>query len=472
MVFSIKPLKFNDPDLEKEFREDYYDKSIMAVRIALILGIILYGIFGVLDILIAPLSKTRILFIRFAVVIPGLFTVFIISFFNIFRKYMQPILMFITLVAGLGIVAMVGIAIEAETSLFYYAGLMLILMWAYTLVKLRFINAVIVCWTLWVCYEVITIMFQNIFADKRLLNIFINNNFFFISSNIIGMFAGYLIEFYIRKDFLQSKEIAEKREELQAERNELKYRIKIMDDELDMACIIQRRLIPVNAPDENIYSLYKPMKAIGGDFMDFIKFSDEKKTGIFICDVSGHGVPAALITSIIKSTIHESKNFYSDPSLMLLHLNQALSSLTEDIFVTAFYGIYDSENRSITYSNAGHHPPAVIQKTGITTLSGAKSIPLAFMENTGLIESELVYLNSTEMLPRDSKILFYTDGLIEARNPGLEERDFGIRFHERIMRLQNSSCKEFTESLYGELVEFRESESFNDDICIICLDII
>ncbi len=471
MKLSLKRLRFDNPVLENEFIDDYYHKSLMTVRIALILGTVLYSLFGILDLFIAPISKTKILFIRFAIVTPGLLTVFILSYFDIFRKYMQPILMIITLIAGMGIVAMVGIAVEAETSLYYYAGLMLILMWAYTLVKLRFIYAVIVCWTIVLGYEIITIFLQDMLFDELMLNRFINNNFFFISSNIIGMFAGYLIEFYTRKDFLQRKEIAAKGEELQIERNELKDRIKIMDDELDMACLIQEKLIPSSVPNDKMFFLYKPMTAIGGDFLDFTMFSDENKTGIFICDVSGHGVPAALITSIIKSSIHQSKKIYSDPSKMLLHLNQVLISLTEDIFVTAFYGIYDSSDRSIFYSNAGHHPPVVLLENSISTLDQSRSVPLSIMHNPELIKTGRGYTNSRTILPENCKIIFYTDGLVEARSIDLRSIDFGSKFEERLMALQNLNSKDFTETLFSELIKFHGSESFNDDICIICVEV-
>jgi len=472
LLFSLRRLKFDNPELEKEFLEDYFHKSLMTVRIALILGVALYSIFGILDILIAPLSKTQILFIRFAVVIPGLMIVFVISFFDIFRKYMQPILMLITLVAGLGIVAMVGITAGEETTLYYYAGLMLVLMWAYTFVKLRFVYAASVGWAIVLGYEITTIFFQDMLSDKHMLNMFINNNFFFISSNIIGMFAGYLIELYTRKDFMQRREIAQNREVLQLERNELKKRITIMNDELDMARLIQQRLIPSTTPNINVFALYKPMEAVGGDFMDFIRFNDERKIGIFISDVSGHGVPAALITSMIKNSIQESKKIYSDPSLMLLHLNQVLGSQTEELFVTAFYAIYDANDRSIVYSNAGHHPPVIVLKKSITTLKKSQSIPLAIMTNLDLIESGNVYTNSRTILPVNSKILFYTDGLIEARNIKIKANDFGEEFHKRLVKLNEFGSKDFTETLFQELIQFRGSESFDDDICIICMDIL
>lgn len=441
------------------------------IRVALILGMILYSAFGILDSVVTPISKNKIWFIRFAIVVPGLLVVFIISYLKIFEKYMQYILVTISLIAGIGIVAMIGIAVEKESGLFYYAGLMLVLMWSYTFVKMRFTYAAASCWIIVLGYEITAIVFKKMLTDPSMIPTFINNNFFFISSNIIGMFACYLIEFYSRKDFLQRTELAEKREELQAERNELKDRIDIMNNELETARLIQKKLIPDKRPNKFIYAMYKPMEAVGGDLLDFIKFRDENKIGIFISDVSGHGVPAALITSMIKSCILESKNFANDPALLLLHLNQLLADQTEENFVTAFYGVYDNSNRSIIYSNAGHHPPSIILKNRIVVLDRAKSIPLGIMNNGDLLMDGKGYSNCKVILPEKSKILLYTDGLMEAKNPNNRTIEFSDEFQERILKLKMLDSKHFIETLYGELTVFRGSESFDDDICIICVDV-
>lgn len=464
-------LKFDDAELESAFLDDYFDKSITTVRVALILGTVLYSSFGILDNLIAPLSRNIIWFIRFGIVVPCLLSVLVLSYFNIFRRHMQVILTAQSLIAGMGIVFMIGIALDRESALFYYAGLMLVMMWSYTFVKLRFAYAAFSCWIIVLGYEITAIVYKGMLSSSQMIPIFINNNFFFLSSNIIGMFACYLIELYSRKDFLQRRELADRREELQSERNELKTRIDIMNDELEMARLIQQNLIPDEQPDEHIFSLYKPMEAVGGDLLDFIKFNDDNRIGIFVSDVSGHGVPAALITSMIKSSILESKRIASNPAHLLSHLNQILANQTGESFVTAFYGIYDYSNRSIVYSNAGHHPPAIILKNRIVTLDRARSIPLAIMTNEDMAQTGNAYVNSRAILPERSKILLYTDGLVEAKNINNRKIDFSQSFNERILKLKKLDSREFIQTLYGELALFRGSESFDDDICIICVDI-
>ncbi len=466
-----KQLKFDDPSLEKEFRIDYLEKSLLTIRVALILGLALYSAFGVLDSLIAPLSKYSIWFIRFVIVGPSLLAVFFLTYTKFFGRYMQLIISILSLIAGIGIVAMIGITKETETGLFYYAGLMLVMMWSYTFVKLRFFYASICGWIIVIAYEVVAVAYKGLLDSPDMIKIFVNNNFFFIASNIIGMFAGYLIELYTRKDFLLRRELASKKEELQVERNVLKNKMDIMNHELEMARLIQQKLIPEANPNEHIFSIYKPMEAVGGDLLDFIKFKDNQKIGVFLSDVSGHGVPAALITSMIKSSILESRRLSFNPALMLMHLNEVLGNQTEENFVTAFYGIYDLQNRSIVYSNAGHHPPSIVLNKKIVTLNKARSVPLAIMKNEDLISAGKLYTNSRAILPVSSKLILYTDGLVEARNIDQHDYDFGHLMNERLLRLRALNCKDFVETLYGELISFRGSESFDDDICLICVDI-
>jgi hypothetical protein len=323
-------------ELEHEFREDYYYRSIFTVRVALVLGIILYSAFGILDYFIVPENRFALWFIRFAVVVPVLFITLLITGTAFFRKAMQAILAFVSLMAGYGIVAMIAITAREVGSVYYYAGLMLVMMWTYTFIKLRSFYATIVCWSILMGYEVTAVFLQGLTETTELLSIFINNNFFFISSNIIGMFACYLIELFTRKDFLQRREIAANREELKTERNELKEHIDIMNMQLEMARIIQQRFIPAESPLENISFLYRPMEAIGGDLIDFIHFDDNERIGIFLSDVSGHGVPAALVTSMIKSSILESRKISSNPAKLLHHINDILTGNIEDNYVTAF----------------------------------------------------------------------------------------------------------------------------------------
>jgi len=470
MLSFISSLRF-DPELEKRFREDYFLRSITIIRIALVLGIILYSVFGVLDGVLAPKSAEKIWIIRFAIVDPVLLAVIGLTFTRLFRRFMQPILSVTAVISGLGIVAMIAVSVEPEMSLHYYAGLILVTMWAYTFVRLLFVPAVISCFTVVLGYELTAILIKDYTASREALTVFINNNFFFLSANVIGMFACYLLERYTRKEFRQRLEIAEKQEELSVERNELRNRINIMDSELDMARSIQQKLIPIANPSDRFCSLYLPMEAVGGDLYDFILY-DDGSIGIFLIDVSGHGVPAALITTMLKSTVVESRRFGANPAGVLLHMNGLLARQTPDYFVTAFYGIFEPESRKLTFSNAGHHPPAVVMRNKIERLSRARSFPLAIMDNDELSEAGTSYSNCGVILPRNAKLVIYTDGLVEAKPLGDSGPPFGKIMDGLLMKYYPLTCQELVENVYRDLVEFRNGTRFDDDICLISVDVV
>jgi class 3 adenylate cyclase len=215
-ISDIMQLKF-EPETEAGFRSDYFDKSLRMVRVALLLALVLYATFGLLDRWIVPESKYLIWLVRYAIVCPILIVIFLLSFLEVFKTIMQPVMALAALVLGIGIVAMIAVSQPGELGYdFYYAGLMLVLMWTYTLSRLRFVMATVVSWLITAAYEVVAIYQQGAFESGRGTTVFLNNNFFFISSNIIGMFASFTIEYYIRKDYLLQQQI--KLEQAKSER--------------------------------------------------------------------------------------------------------------------------------------------------------------------------------------------------------------------------------------------------------------
>ncbi len=242
--------------------------------------------------------------------------------------------------------------------------------------------------------------------------------------------------------------------------------------EINLARIIQQQIIPVKDPAENFYSFYKSMSLLGGDFYDFVFFRDSKKIGIFISDVSGHGVPAALITTMIKTAIFQSGSLNENPAELLMHLNNILIEQSGGNFVTAFYGIYDLNDRTMVYSNAGHNYPFIIDSSEVNELKGGKSIPLAILNNENLIKENKSYTNSEITLSKNTKLLFFTDGLVEARSI----KDSKIFFeysgmYDLFKKYNTMPCKKFVTSIYQDLVTFNGSDNFEDDICMICVDI-
>jgi HD-GYP domain-containing protein (c-di-GMP phosphodiesterase class II)/phage shock protein PspC (stress-responsive transcriptional regulator) len=214
-------LKFSgaSSNLEEPFLDNYYKASISQVRIMMILGAVIYAGFGVLDAFLMPEQMFSIWAIRLVIIGPVLISFLLISFTEFFKKYMQPMLALAYVTVGTGIISMIVIA-PSEVSYFYYAGLMLVFMWGYTLIRIFFVWASLAGWLQVVLYEMAAQ-----WINPTPVNIFINNNFFFISANILGMMACYAIEFYARRDFFMKQQLEIERENVNKINQELEERV-------------------------------------------------------------------------------------------------------------------------------------------------------------------------------------------------------------------------------------------------------
>jgi len=198
MVYNKITLAFSEKE-EKLFREKYFLDSLFQFRIAFLLIIILYGSFGYLDTKIIPEYAFTFHIIRYFFVIPVFSIVFLLSFTTIFRKVWQVLLLISVFTGGIGISIM---TMFAPDNYAYYAGMMLIFSANYFFIKLRFFLATIAGWTTLIIYNIGAVYYAH--TPNILL---INNNFFFISSNLIGMFAAYNIEYYARRNFFLSRKL-------------------------------------------------------------------------------------------------------------------------------------------------------------------------------------------------------------------------------------------------------------------------
>ncbi|MBN1532584.1 MAG: SpoIIE family protein phosphatase [Spirochaetes bacterium] len=267
----------------------------------------------------------------------------------------------------------------------------------------------------------------------------------------------------------RTEELLEKNTELNAKNRILEDRNREIDAEIAMARRIQQQLIPSRDPLSSICSLYRPMYQVGGDFYDFIRF-DDGRMGFIISDVSGHGIPAALITSMLKMTMYQAGPRREDPASLFELLNEALFGQTGDNFITAFYGIIDFAGRSMVFCNAGHNDPFCISRGGISQICGEKTIPMAAFPNRSLEEIGKPFRNAVVSIPPASKILMYTDGLTEAVHPAATSVMFESVMPSVLDRIRDTDCRVSVDRLYGSLVEFRGGDSFEDDVCIVCVE--
>jgi len=221
MTFNKLTLSFNGSlsGYESEFLDDYFVKALNPFRFSLILSMIFYGAFALLDATTVPELKNVFWFIRFAVVFPVLLSVFVFTYFKGFKKYMQFLITCIMFITGFGIIIMIILAARIS-NYSYYAGLILIFIFGYTFIKARFVYASFAGWLIVIAYEI-----SAIWISDTPFTILVNNNFFFISANIIGMFIGYSLELSSRRDFYMGKLLEVEQEKVKAANSTLEKRV-------------------------------------------------------------------------------------------------------------------------------------------------------------------------------------------------------------------------------------------------------
>jgi hypothetical protein len=246
-------------------------------------------------------------------------------------------------------------------------------------------------------------------------------------------------------------------------------RLLAIHKELEIARQIQASTLPQTIPalaGLEIAARYLPMSAVAGDFYDFLVV-DGQHLGVLVADVTGHGVPAALIASMLKVAFAGQAEHAADPALVLTGLNRALCGKFEEHFVTAAYLFVDLEKRVMRYSAAGH-PPLMLLSHGA---DGAREI-----EENGLMLGlfpEAGYSSVEIPIQPGDHCMLYTDGIFEATNPAREE--FGKpRCRQFLETEQALRAPRFAAALLEKVANFsgtNGTRSQDDDITLLVLDL-
>jgi phosphoserine phosphatase RsbU/P len=252
-------------------------------------------------------------------------------------------------------------------------------------------------------------------------------------------------------------------------REQLAQQLLTIQKELETARQIQLSILPSEIPKVqglDIAARYIPMTAVAGDFYDFIVV-DEKHIGILVADVSGHGMPAALIASMLKIALSAQVVHAADPAQVLLGLNQALCGKFEHHYVTAAYLFVDMEKRTLTYAGAGHPPLLLWGRSA----KGVRDV----LEN-GLFLGKFPFATySSVELPfkAGDRVLLYTDGISETTNPA--EVQFGAnRFKQFLETEQSTSADQFSDRLLKEVSRWSArgpAEDLDDDITMVAIHV-
>jgi class 3 adenylate cyclase len=201
-------------EVETHFREDYFANTISSTRIALLLGIVLYALFGILDYFALPLSRQSAWIIRYGLVVPLFVLTLSISYVEELQEYVQPATCFSAIMAGLGVSYMIAITNEIEFgNRFYVTGLLLISVWSYSLARLRFGYAVLTNVVIILGYEFVAVYEKQLLTSETGMVVFTLNNFFLVGATIIGLVTSYALERYARIDYLQKMTIQLQRDQ-------------------------------------------------------------------------------------------------------------------------------------------------------------------------------------------------------------------------------------------------------------------
>jgi sigma-B regulation protein RsbU (phosphoserine phosphatase) len=196
-----------------------------------------------------------------------------------------------------------------------------------------------------------------------------------------------------------------------------------VEQELSTARRIQASTLPKSVPDMpglEIATRYVPMTAVAGDFYDFLLI-DERRMTILIADVSGHGVPAALVASMLKVGFAAQRHNQRDPAAILTGLNGMLIGVLDGQFVTAACAYIDLEGETFTYSAAGHPPALLLKSTGEIVEILENGLLLGPFHNAR-------YANRSVAFHGGDILLLYTDGIVEATlSGGLPFGDEGLK---------------------------------------------
>jgi phosphoserine phosphatase RsbU/P len=234
-----------------------------------------------------------------------------------------------------------------------------------------------------------------------------------------------------------------------------------IQQELETARRIQLSILPTEFPViENvaIAARYLPMTSVAGDFYEFLS-SEETALGVLIADVAGHGVPAALIASMVKIAVQSQRHCMEDPERLLAGVNNALCGNTQNQFVTAAYIHLDIARGLFRYSAAGH-PPMFLLRAGQVYRITENGLVLALMPAA-------VFTATTQPLLSGDRLLLYTDGIIEATNS--DEEEFGYERLGDLLRMsETKSAEEVADQILSTVNSWSPSQ--NDDLTIIVCD--
>jgi sigma-B regulation protein RsbU (phosphoserine phosphatase) len=239
-----------------------------------------------------------------------------------------------------------------------------------------------------------------------------------------------------------------------------------MEEELEIARGIQRNLLPAKIPVYDSFDIAVmniTSQQVGGDYYDIIKL-DDNTFCVAIADVSGKGVPAALLMANLQAFMKTTCGHGMQLEEATALINDLISENTSDgRFITFFWAILDNEKRSLNYVNAGHNHPLLIRDGKIRKLDKGGII-------LGVMKTMLPYLSESIQLKKDDVIILFTDGITEAKNK-FDEEYSDEKLEALAIESSGCSAKEIIEIIKKDVQTFAHGTAQSDDMTAVVIKV-
>jgi len=281
-------------------------------------------------------------------------------------------------------------------------------------------------------------------------------------------------EFDVKVKVNSKDELGQLGESLQEMAISLGEAVKVKEElfaiqaEVKIASKIQQSILPVGGPNMDglgFGARYIPMEGVAGDFYDF-HVLENNCVGVLVADVSGHGIPAAMISTMVKVTFSQQSSIGADASKVLNEMNRLLAGKMEDQFLTAMYLYVDIAKKKLITADAGHCPLYIWRR---------KDKEMIRVKPKGMIIGFLPVINcpiEETKLKDGDRLVMYTDGIVEAANPEGELFNDN-RLINLISTHQDVAPEEFIDLVVAELKQWvgEDKKTFEDDLTMVVMDI-
>jgi sigma-B regulation protein RsbU (phosphoserine phosphatase) len=234
---------------------------------------------------------------------------------------------------------------------------------------------------------------------------------------------------------------------------------KRLEGQLEVARQVQLELLPAHDPQLSGFDICAwnfSTEEVSGDYYDWVSIYEDQ-IGMVIADVSGKGVPAALLMAFLRASLRAAIHIGYAPHISMAKVNYLLwESIERNQFVTAFYGVLDASNKTLAYTNAGHNPPLLMDADGTARFIERGGLPLGMFRDTR-------YYEYYQAIEPGQLLVLYTDGATEANGANGEE--YGRERLEAAVRAgRHLSARELITAIQQDVLAWTDGRGASDDM--------